>query len=160
MNKQMTSKAVMVVTILAIVGFGTYAFAGWGMGYDRQGWRHHGPGWHHGGGGEHGYGYMRDNLSDDEIAALEKEREAFFNATETLRQDIYAKRLALRSELAKKDPDVKKAQDLQKEISDLEAKIDQERVDHMIKMKKINPNAGRGYGSGRGRGQGGGYCWR
>ena len=103
---------------------------------------------------------MRGNLSDDDVAALEKEREAFFKATENLRQDIYAKRLALRSELAKKDPDVKNAQDLQKAISDLEAKIDQERVDHMIKMKKINPNAGRGYGSGRGHGRGGGYCWR
>ena len=54
------------------------------------------------------------------------------------------------------DPDVKKAQELQKEISNLEATIDQKRIDHMIKMKKINPHAGRGYGSGRGRGSGGG----
>lgn len=160
MSKQIKSKTIVVVTILAIIGFGTYAFAGWGMDYDRHGWGHHGPGWHHGGGDERGYGYMRDDLSDDEIAALEREREAFFEATENLRQDIYAKRLALKSELAKKDPDVKKAQELQKEISNLEATIDQKRVDHMIKMKKINPHAGRGYGSGRGRGLGGGYCWR
>ena len=159
MSKQTTSRAVMVVTILAILGIGTYAFAGWGMDYDRHGWGHHGPGWHHGGGDEPGYGYMRDDLSDDDVAAIKKEREAFFKATESIRQDIYAKRLALRSELAKKDPDVEKAQELQKEISSLEAKIDQERVDHMVKMKKINPNAGRGYGPERGRGSGG-YCWR
>lgn len=155
MSKYIKSRAVMVVAILAIVGFGTYAYAGWGMGYD-----HHGPRWHHGDGDEPGYGNMMGDLSDDDIAALEKEREVFFKAIENLRQDIYAKRLALRSELAKKDPDVKKAKDLQKEISDIEAKIDQERVDHMIKMRKINPNAGRGYGSGQAHGRGGGYCWR
>lgn len=160
MSKHMTSKTIMVVTILAIVGFGGYAFAGWGMDYDRHGRGHQGPGWHHDGRGGPGHGYMMGNLSDADVAALEKEREAFFKATEGLRKDIYAKTLALRSELAKENPDVKKAQEIQKEISDLEAKIDQEKIDHIIKMSKINPNAGRGYGSKRGRGYGGGYCWR
>ena len=65
-----------------------------------------------------------------------------------------------------------KASDIQKDISKIEAELDQKRLDHVIKMKKINPNAGRGYmmggrgcgemrgyGPGAGRGPGGGYCW-
>ena len=162
MSKHVTSKAIMVVMILSIVGFGTYAFAGWGMGYSRSGSGHHGPGWHHGGWGGQGNGYMMGNLSNDEIEQLERERESFFKATENLRQDIYRMDLELRSELAKENPDTKKAGKIQKEISDLEAKVDQKRIEHMIKMKELNPNMGKGYGPGQGRGysRGGGGCWR
>jgi hypothetical protein len=135
------------------------AFAGWG-----KGWRH-GPGWQRGGwdSDRPGYGY---NLSDEEIKALEKERQTFFNETESIRQDLYAKDLELRSELAKETPDAKKAARLQTEISKLESKLDQKRVDHMINMRKLNPNAGRGrkfMGGGKmgyGPRHGGGYCWR
>lgn len=159
MSKHMTSKAIMVVMILAIVGFGTYAFAGRGMDYSRSGSEHQGRGWHQGGWG--GHGYMMGNLSEDEIEKIEKERESFFKATENLRQDIYRKDLELRSELAKENPETKKAEKIQKEISDLEAKVDQKRIEHMIKMKEINPNMGKGYGRGKGRGYGrGGNCWR
>lgn len=159
MSKNMTSKAIMVVMILAIVGFGTYAFAGWGMGYSRSGSGHHGPGWHQGGWG--GHGYMMGDLNDDEIEQLEKERESFFKATENLRQDIYRMDLELRSELAKDNPDTKKAGKIQKEISDLEAKVDQKRIEHMIKMKELNPNMDKGYGPGQGRKYSrGGNCWR
>ncbi len=110
-----------------------------------------------------GYGY---NLSDEEIKALEKERQAFFNATESIRQDLYAKDLELKSELAKETPDAKKAARLQKELSKLESQLDQKRVDHMIKMRKLNPNTGRGRGfmgggqKGYGPRYGGGNCWR
>ena len=101
------------------------------------------------------------NLSDDEIKALQKERNAFFEATQDLRQEIYQKRLELRSELAKKDPDANKAAKLQKEISKIEADFDQKRLDHQMKMRKINPKAGRGFMGGRPMGPGmmgyGGY---
>jgi Spy/CpxP family protein refolding chaperone len=161
MSKHMTSKAIMVVMILAIVGFGTYAFAGGGMDYSRSGSGHHDRGWHHGGWGGQGNGYMMGNLSDDEIEQIERERESFFKATENLRQDIYRMDLELRSEFAKENPDTKKAGKIQKEISDLEAKVDQKRIEHMIKMKELNPNMGKGYGPGQGRGYGrGGNCWR
>jgi Spy/CpxP family protein refolding chaperone len=103
---------------------------------------HHGPGWQRG--GNWGPGYM-GNLSDDEIKALQKEHNAFFEATQDLRQEIYQKNLELRSELAKKDPDAKKAAKLQKEISSLEADFDQKRLDHQMKIRKISPKAGRGF---------------
>jgi Spy/CpxP family protein refolding chaperone len=152
-------KIAMVIGIVALLGIGVNAFAGWGKGW------HRGPGWHRGGWGMEnpGYGY---NLSDEEIKALEKERQAFYNETESIRQDLYAKDLELRSELAKETPDVQKAARLQTEISKLESQLDQKRVDHLIKMRKLNPNAGRGRGfmgsggMGYGPRYGGGYCWR
>jgi len=151
------NKILWVLGIIALIGIAVNAFAGWGRGW------HHGPGWHRGGWGMGGPGY---NLSDDELKALEKERQAFFNETEALRQNLYAKDLELRSELAKETPDAKKAAQLQKEISKLEAELDQKQVDHMIKMRKLNPNVGRGRGymgggaMGYGPGSGGGYCWQ
>ena len=160
MKTRITSKFLMVLTVVAIIGFGTYAFAGWGMGYDHHGRGHYGQGWHHEG-WDGPDGHMMDNLSDAEIEKMEKERKTFFKATENLRQDLYVKELELKTELYKENPDTRKAAKLQKEISNLEAKLDQERIDHLIKMRKINPNAGRGF---MGRGPMGygpsydGYC--
>jgi Spy/CpxP family protein refolding chaperone len=163
MKKNITSKIIIVLTVLAVVGFGAHAFAERGMGYGHQNWGHHGPGWSHGGQGGSGHGYMMGDLNEDEIEKLEKERNAFFEATEDLRQDLYAKELELRSELAKRNPDPKKAAKLQNDLSKLQARLDQKHIDHMIKMRKINPKAGRRFMNRGGMGYGsssGGYCWR
>ena len=161
MTNHLKKKTIMVVTILTVVGFGAYAFAGWGMDYDRSGWGHRGPGWHHGGCYGPGDGGKKGNLSNEEIEAMDKERASFFEATKDLRRNVYSKDLEMRSELAKENPNIDKAKKLQKEISELEAKIEQERIDHRIKVRKINPDAGRGYGPRWGRGSGrGGNCWR
>ena len=153
-------KVLITVSAVAIVGFGVNAFAGWGMGYGHMGWGTHGPRWHHGGGCGQGY---RGNLSDENVQEMEQQRQGFFNATEDLRRSIYQKGLALRSELAKENPNAQKAATLQSEISKLNSELDQKRLQHMLAMRKINPSAGRGFsGSGpMGRGQGyGGYCRR
>ena len=160
MKTSITSKALVIITIVAIIGFGTYAFAGWGMGYGHHGRGHYGPGYHHEGWGGSGYGHMMDDLSDVDIEKLDKARSDYLKATENLRQDLYDKELELRNELAKQDPDAKKAAKLQMDISKLEEKLDQKHLDHMIQVRKINPDAGRGYRSGMDRGFGGGYCWR
>jgi zinc resistance-associated protein len=169
-----TAKVMMVLVIAAVLGIGVTSFAGWGRG----------P-W---GGGYHmgpyrmgpGYGMMQPDeryggpgyqgdLSDEEIAKLEKERLDFYKATEDLRETLYQKELELRSELAKPEPDAQKAAALQKEISSLESQLDQKRLEQSIKMRKDFPRFGsRGYGYGpRGKGRGmygsGGYgpgfCW-
>ena len=159
---------IMGIAVVAIVGFGVNAMAGWGKGYGRHGMGPDGPGWHHRGWDGPGYGYMRRNMSEDEFKKVDEERQRFFEETASLRQSLYAKGLELRAELAKEKPDAKKASVIQKEISDLEAQFSQKRIDHMIKMREINPDAGRGFG-GRGfmgkgpRGygnRGGGYCWQ
>jgi len=157
------NKAIMVLSVIAILAFGAYAFADWGMGYGHHGWGHYGQGMHHRGWEDPGYGHVRGDLSEDQIRKLDKERNAFYEATEDLRQEIYGKELELRTELSRTNPDAEKAASLQKEISKLEDRFNQKQVDHMIAVKKINPNAGRGlmergpmeYGSSYG-----GSCWR
>ncbi len=166
-SKRKTS-VIVILSVLAIVAFGTYAFADWGMGYGHRmgmhgsamgygcpGWNGNGSNWQ----GTYGPGY-RSNLTPDQIKALDEARSAFFKETESIRQDLYAKNLALRSELAKPDPDSAKAAELQKEISELRAQLDQKRIDHMVKMRKIDPRTGRGFagGYGHGSGHGGAYC--
>jgi len=147
------SNVLVIVAIVGIVGFAATSFAGWGRGGGYCGGQ--GPGWGRGGYAASGY---QGNLSDEQITKLNQERQAFFQATGDLRENLYQKELELRSELAKKDPDAKKAAELQKEISDLESQLDQKRVEHRIKMQKENPDffADRNYGYG-GRGMGRGF---
>ena len=103
---------------------------------------------------------MMGDLSDDDFKKMDEERRVFFKKTETLRQEIYQKELALESELAKKNPESREAVSLQKEISGFRAQLDQKRIEHMIRMRGILPDAGSrymgrgpmGYGSGFGGG--------
>lgn len=162
MNNIAIKKGFILLAIIAVIGFGTYAFAHMGAGFVNRDWMPHGPGMHHGWYAGPGYGYY-GHLSDEEITALEKERKGFFEATEDLRKDIYSKELELRSELAKENPDTEKATELQKNISDLEGKLDQKHIDHMLKMRKLTPNVGRGQMAMDHMGYGHHYpdtCWR
>ncbi len=152
------SKAIIVVAIVGVVGFAATSFAGRGRGGGGDCWGQ-GSGWAQRGSGPAGY---QGNLSDEDFDKLNKQRQAFFEGTRELRENLYQKQLELRSELAKKDPDAKKAAGLQGEISDLSGRMAQKRVDHRIKMQKENPDffAGRGYGMRRGYGMGGGGMGR
>jgi Spy/CpxP family protein refolding chaperone len=140
------------------MGYGYQMGPGYGM---HRGWAD----------GTRGYGgrVYQSDLSDEDIARLDKERQSFFEATSNLREKLYQKELELRSELAKSEPDAQKAAGLQKEISNLESELDQKRLNHHIKMRKDFPRfgyMGQGYGPrgmGRGMYRGGGYgpgnCW-
>jgi Spy/CpxP family protein refolding chaperone len=161
------TKTIVILAAIVMVGLVANAYAGWGGGYG-----HMGRGWGHMGWGGPGYDGDYPNLTEEQIKAIEQERQAFFKETGELRQNLYAKELELRSELAKENVDVQKAASIQKDISKLEADLDQKRLEHIVKMKEVNPNAGRGfmmggrgrggmmgYGPGGGNGRGGGYCW-
>jgi zinc resistance-associated protein len=157
-------KGIMVIAVVAIFGIATLAFAGWGRGYGHMmgsgGW---GPGWHQRGGYEYGQGGgYYGNLSADEIAKLDQQRAEFFKATENIRQKLYEKEVALRSELAKEDPDTSKASTLQSDTSKLQSNLDQKRLDYEIQARKTAPNYNRGqrgYGPMMGYGpRGGGSC--
>jgi Spy/CpxP family protein refolding chaperone len=152
---------VITVVSVAVIGFSVNAFAHGGMGYG-DGWGHHGPGWHHR--GAYGPGYNADSMTQEEFELFQSKREAFLKDTEALRTNLYDKERELQNELAKTEPDVKKASGLQKEISELRADLDQKRISHRIEMRKLNPNAGRGFMRGgpmmQGYGpRGGGHCW-
>ena len=152
MNK--IGKIIVVAAIIGIVGYAATSFAGWGRGWGSGGdCRGQGAGWSQRGSAAPG---SRGNLSDQDIDKLNKERQAFFEDTRELRENLYQKELELRSEMAKQDPDVNKAVALQKEVSNIEGQLDQKRVEQRIKMQKENPDffADRGCGSGHGRGSG------
>lgn len=138
-----------VLILVVLVGFATFATAGpgrpgkgdyYGRGWDgdrscQSRWDGHR--------GAYGYG----NLSDEEIQKIEETRKVFYEETKNLRENVYQKRLELRAELAKKQPDAKKALALQKEISDLESQLDQKRLGHHLKIKEAFPDlVGKGFG--------------
>jgi zinc resistance-associated protein len=167
----------MIITIvsIAVIGLGINAFADGGMGWGR-GWNHHRGGMYYQ--GCYGNGDT-DELSPEAYKQLEEKRDAFFNETKDIRRNLFEKERALQSELAKDEPDAALASRLQNEISELQSQFDQKRIQYMVEMRKLNPDAGRGYmGGGFGRGYGGhmmgyggpmmgygnnggdGYCWR
>jgi zinc resistance-associated protein len=151
------NKRTLILTVVAIFGITTLAFAGWSRGYGHMmGPDSWGPDMHS------GYGYGQEgyygNLSADEIAKLDQQRAEYFMATENIRQNLYEKELALRSELAKDNPDTSKASKLQNDISTLQSTLDQERLNYEIKAGKSAPNYNRGpggYGPMMGYGAGG-----
>jgi Spy/CpxP family protein refolding chaperone len=145
----------LVLAIVGFIGFSATSYAGWGRG---------GGGCPMGGGGYGPRGFggpgSGGDLTDEEIATLQKERSAFMEQTRELRDKLYQKHLELRAELAKQNPDPKKAAELQKEVSGLDSELDQKRLDQQLKMKKEHPKlSGRGFGMGMepGPGRGPGY---
>jgi Spy/CpxP family protein refolding chaperone len=150
-------KLIIFVTILGIVALAANAFAGRGRGGSGRGF---GPGACGGPGGGYGqYGYncaaAFDKLSDEQIDRLNQMRTQYFDDTRDLREQIHQKRLELRSELAKENPDKSRALDLQKAVSGLRSDMDQKRLEQRLELKKEFPElAENGFGGGYGKGRG------
>lgn len=155
------------LTAVAVLAVGANAFAGKGMG-NRDDGRGCGDCGNQNRRGGCAYGQMKADLTPEQREQVKTERKTFFDATTIERQDLYAKRLELRAEIAKRQPDMDKASALQKAVSDLQASLDQKHLGHIMAMRKINPDAGRGWmmegrgmghhGMGRGMGYGPGNC--
>ena len=141
MNKKYGKLKIILMAAFVILFSGIHASADWGKGYGHHRGMHQGQGWHHRGYGGSGSGGF-DNLSDDEIKKLDAERTTFFEAIKDLRRKVYQKRLELASELAKENPDATEASALQKEISDFKAQMAQKRLEHLLRVRKINPVLG------------------
>ena len=100
---------------------------------------------HHDGYSCQGWGASTD-LSEEDIQKLEEERKAYVEETKDLRREVYQKRLELASEMAKQNPDPAKAAAIQKDISDTQAQLDQKHLDHLFRVRKINPDLAMGFG--------------
>lgn len=153
--KTNTMRIVFVTLITTfVIAAGTNAFAGRGKGGCGGYGNHDGKG-----GCGHGQAYA--NLTEEQKTQIDAERKAFFEATQDDRQELHAKRMALRAEIAQTEPDVKKAEGLQKEISELQGRLGQKRLAHVMAIRKISPDAARGFGMGHkgyhGTGRGMGY---
>ena len=143
---------------IALTIFSINAFA-----HSERGWGHHGWGHY---GIHHQEGYYPGNanrMSPEEYEKFEQKREAFFRETQGIRDELFEKNRELDNELAKAEPDAARASQLQKDISALQSQFDQKRIEFMVEMRKLNPNAGRGtmYGNRMmgDRSYRGGYCW-
>jgi zinc resistance-associated protein len=139
-------KILLMAAFLTIV-MAAGASADMGRGYGQRGQMHSGQGWHHGGYGAPGSGAF-GNLSEEDIKKLDEERKAFFEATKDLRREVYQKRLELASEMARQNPDAARAAALQKEISDTKGQLAQKHLDHIFRVRRINPDLGMGFGGG------------
>lgn len=148
----------LLVALLAapVFGYRGGPSGGWsrGSGYCGQG-----GGW---------YGSQPLNRSDQ----LERLEEKFYNNTANLRDRIWSKSEELDNLMNSPNSDPKKITALQKEISELRAKLDEEKVNFELEARKIAPKSGysRGYSRGYGRhmgpqsgsygGYGHGMYWR
>jgi Spy/CpxP family protein refolding chaperone len=128
---------------------------GWGRGPSAQGG---GPGYcaYYGG----AYDRPRSNLTEEQRQQLDQVYEKYFGQTAQFRSQLWAKQSELNVLLNTSKPDAEKAKALQKEISDLQAKMSQERINLALEARKISPEAGYGRGWGYGRyGRGVGPMW-
>ena len=146
-------KVLTTLGILVLVGFLTApVFA-----------HRYGGGKNYGGPGSGSCWYEGGDLTDNQKAELEKLHQQYVDDTAKMREEIWNKSAELDTLLNSSNPDPKKAKGLQREISDLKAKMSDKRVDFELKARKIAPNArsgrgyGKGYGRGYGHGHGGGY---
>ena len=162
MKKNPVTKKVLVITLISLMALGGTAFA-----YRQKGESNgkgsdcyqNGPYKGHGG---YGYGQMMAGLSEEDQAKVNELRQKHFEAMAPLRSERESKRLALRSELAKQNPDALVAAQLQQELSAINAELGQKKIEHIIEMKKINPDAGgsgfmMGARNGQGKGDHRGY---
>ena len=141
------TKQMMIVTLIAIFGFATLALAGWGNGCGYgMGRDNRGSNWHHRGGNEYAMSGNYGNFTEEEMAKLDQQRSEFFDATEDIRGQLYEKDLTLQAELAKENPDITKASNLQSEISKLQAELDRKRLDFDLQNRKAAPGFNRGFG--------------
>ncbi len=141
----------------------------------------HGPGWapgHHMGGyrgSDQGscWGYDRSygDLSREQRIKLEEIEKKFYEETSELKNEIRAKSAELNSLFNSTDPDPEKLRALQRELSELRAKMDDRRLSYELEARKILPESrfsggyGRDYyghhmrGFGPGMSYGPGSCW-
>jgi len=150
-SKQLRNGLAALITV-AIVAVGANAMAGKGMGYGRDGQGCGGYGQNQGA-GDCGNGPRWADLTPEQREQISAQRKAFFEATRQARQDLHAKRLALKAEMAKSEADLAAAKAIQEEISGIQADLDLKRLDHIMDMRKIDPDAGRGFDGGFGRGR-------
>lgn len=148
-NNYVRVGAAVGMALVAMVMFNSAAFAGKGRGQGRYAGDDSYYGRDDCGRGGYGQGkrgsrgrFVEQNLSPEEIEKLDQAREKFFEATRDLRMEIRQKQLELMAEMAKKEPDTKRAFGLQKEISQLKSQLGQKRLEHRLEVKKINPYLG------------------
>jgi zinc resistance-associated protein len=95
-----------------------------------------------------------NRLTAEEQDKLDDLYSAFEDKTKEAKNEIVKKQIDLNAVIEDKEPDLKKAKAIQKEINELQAKISDAHLEFIIEAKKINPDMGFGRGARAGRGMG------
>ncbi len=83
-------------------------------------------------------------LTEEECTQMDEMNKKFLEETAEFRESLFEKSKELNTILASEEPDEKKAKALQKEISDLQAKLAEKRLDYRLEMARIFPESGPG----------------
>ncbi|MBW2304040.1 MAG: Spy/CpxP family protein refolding chaperone [Deltaproteobacteria bacterium] len=105
-----------------------------------------------------GYAGAYGNLTDEQRKQLEDLSRKFYDETAQIRNQLWTKRGELNILLNGSEPDESKAMTLQKEISELRAKLADARIRYALEARKIAPDARPGWG-GYGMGARGHHMW-
>ena len=81
------------------------------------------------------------DLSDEQLSELRESNSAYFSRTNELRKGLQEKREQMRALLASPSPDEKQVKKLHKEMESLRAQLGDARIDHILKVKKVDPEA-------------------
>jgi Spy/CpxP family protein refolding chaperone len=137
-------KLIMVLGILLLAGFIAYPiFAqqvykmGKGSGMMGRGW---GNGAYCGSGTQN----WNNNLTKEQIQQIEDLNKKLQEQTQPTRTELRAKQAELFAAISAVKPDQNKALAVQKEISELQAKLAQEMIKFRLELRKIAPDAGFG----------------
>lgn len=79
------------------------------------------------------------NLTDEQKTKLEAERTRFWNETSEIRTQINAKEAEMKAEMLKTEVNRETVQNIQSQISALEADFNKLKADHLINMRSISP---------------------
>ena len=139
------TKILGITLLVGVLAIPVFAWAyGWGRGHHMM------DPW--GSGPEYGSQYERGfgNMTEGQRAELEQLDRKLYDETANLRNEFWAKSAELNAVLNSSNPDLEKAKALQGELSDLRAKLDEERLSYELEARKINPEprSDRGYGRG------------
>jgi Spy/CpxP family protein refolding chaperone len=169
-----------LLSVLLIAPLAVWAH-GWGAGGGHMmgNWGG-GPGnmmgyWGGGPGNYNQYDGNYNTLNSKQQEQLADLNRKFYDETKTLREKLWSKSAELNALLSETSPDTGKISKLQKEISNLRAKLDEKAINNEIEARKIAPETrfggGNGYGHMMGRygygpmmgrygtGYGPGACW-
>jgi zinc resistance-associated protein len=151
------TKMLVVALLIGALAVPVVAWSnGWGRGRHMMGYGQGGPGYC----GQDRRGY--ENLTEGQRSQLDKLHQKFYDDTAQLRDEIRAKSAELDTLLNSSNPDAERAKALQKEISDLRARIAQNRINLELEERKVAPELRSdrdyhgdhmgGYGHGMGHG--------
>jgi Spy/CpxP family protein refolding chaperone len=165
-KKKRTLIVIGIVVVTVLVG-------GWALA--------HGP-WGKRGPGGPGYGreYLHSKLSQEQREKLQAQEQKFYEDTAELRREHHQKRLELRGLWIDPKADAEKIKAKEKELFDLQRRIQEKALEHRLAIRELLPEEGFGQGPwgygygmgygphhrrrymegpGSGRGYGGGLCW-